>query len=212
LASQEDGPHPIRLIVGISGASGAIYGVRALELLQRLPHVETHLVMTSAGQATLSYETGYTVGSVRKLADHVHSDRDIGATIASGSFRTAGMLIAPCSIKTLSGIATSFSSSLMVRAADVVLKEQRRLVLLLREAPLHLGHIRLMQMAAEAGAVISPPVPGFYARPTTIDDIVNHSVSRALDLFDLDVGPVRRWEGLRPDDAPPQVPDVAGEP
>ena len=202
---------PPRLVVGISGASGAIYGVRLLELLAETP-VQTHLVVTRSARITLRHEVGLTLADLTDRADVVHPDTDVGATIASGSFRTAGMLIAPCSIKTLSGIATSFGSSLMVRAADVVLKEQRRLVLLLREAPLHLGHIRLMQMAAEAGAVISPPVPGFYARPTTIDDIVNHSVSRALDLFGLDVGAVRRWDGLQPGDAPPQPSDDPGEP
>jgi 4-hydroxy-3-polyprenylbenzoate decarboxylase len=186
-----------RIIVGITGASGAIYGVRALELLRDVPGVETHLVMSSPAQATVTYETGFTVRAVRGLADFTHSDKDIGASIASGSFRTAGMLVAPCSIKTLSGIATSYASGLVVRAADVVLKERRPLVLLLRETPLHAGHLRLMQAATEAGAVIAPPVPAFYARPRTLEDVIDHTVARALDLFDIDLGHVlQRWQGF----------------
>jgi 4-hydroxy-3-polyprenylbenzoate decarboxylase len=195
-----------RIIIGITGASGAVYGVRALQLLHELPGVETHLVMTSAGQATVTYETGIRLGAVRALADFTHSDKDIGATIASGSFRTAGMLVAPCSIKTLSGIATSHASGLVVRAADVVLKERRPLVLLLREKPLHAGHLRIMQAATEAGAVIAPPVPAFYARPRTLEDVIDHTVARALELFDINVGTLRRWEGLgRPDDVESRV-------
>jgi flavin prenyltransferase len=195
-----------RIIVGITGASGAIYGVRALELLRDVPGVETHLVMSSAGQATVTYETQFTLRAVRALADFTHSDKDIGATIASGSFRTAGMLVAPCSIKTLSGIATSYASGLVVRAADVVLKERRPLVLLLRETPLHSGHLRIMQAATEAGAVIAPPVPAFYARPRTLEDVIDHTVARALDHFDLDVGVLRRWQGLgHPDEVEPRI-------
>jgi 4-hydroxy-3-polyprenylbenzoate decarboxylase len=202
-----------RIIVGITGASGAIYGVRALELLRDVPGVETHLVMSSAAQATVTYETGFTVKAVRGLADFTHSDKDIGASIASGSFRTAGMLVAPCSIKTLSGIATSYASGLVVRAADVVLKERRPLVLLLRETPLHAGHLRLMQAATEAGAVIAPPVPAFYARPRTLEDVIDHTVARALDLFDVDVGDVlQRWQGLggRADAEPRLVAQLRG--
>lgn len=194
----ESGGDVRRIIVGITGASGAIYGIRVLEALRELPDVETHLIMSSAGQATVAYETGYRVGEVRALADHVHSNRDTGASIASGSFRTAGMIIAPCSIKTLSGVAMSYGSGLITRAADVVLKERRRLVLLLRETPLHAGHINLMRLATAAGAVIAPPVPAFYTRPLSVDDIVNHTVARALDLFDIDIKGTQRWAGLRP--------------
>ncbi|MHA6796249.1 UbiX family flavin prenyltransferase [Pseudonocardia bannensis] len=190
-----------QIIVALTGASGAIYGIRALEILRAQPDVETHLVLTKAARATIGYETDRSVADVRALADVVHSDNDLGAPISSGSFRTAGMLVAPCSVKTLSGIATSYDDSLVVRAADVVLKERRRLVLLLRETPLHAGHIRLMADVTASGAIVMPPVPAFYARPASVADIVDHTVGRALDLLGIDTDAVQRWDGdRRPED------------
>ena len=186
---------PQRLIVAITGASGAIYGVRALELLRAMGGIETHLILSPSGARTLLEETDVSVAQVRDLADCVHSPRDIGATVASGSFRTLGLLVAPCSMKTLSGIAHSYNDELVVRAADVCLKERRRVVLLLRETPLHAGHIALMQQATTNGAVLMPPVPAFYTRPQSVDDIVTQTVARALDLFGLDVAAVKRWDG-----------------
>lgn len=183
---------PQRLIVGISGASGIIYGVRALELL-RGRGVETHLVMSRSAEVTLAYETKLKVAAIQKMADVVHPIGDIGAAISSGSFKTLGMLVAPCSIRTLSEIVSGVTSTLLTRAADVVLKERRRLVLMVRETPFHLGHLRAMTAATEMGAIIAPPIPGFYFDPKSIDDIVNQSVGRALDLFGIDVGVVRRW-------------------
>ncbi len=183
---------PRRLVVGISGASGVVYGIRALEALKRAG-IETHLVMTRSAEMTLAYETGIKLKDVRALASVVHPIQDVGASIASGSFRTLGMLVAPCSIRSLAEIAYGQTTSLLTRAADVALKERRRLVLMVRESPLHLGHIRAMAAATEAGAVIAPPLPAFYSAPATIDDLVDHSVGRALDLFDLEVGLVRRW-------------------
>ena len=186
---------PQRLIVAITGASGAIYGVRALELLRAMGGIVTHLILSPSGARTLLEETDVSVAQVRDLADCVHSPRDIGATVASGSFRTLGLLVAPCSMKTLSGIAHSYNDELVVRAADVCLKERRRVVLLLRETPLHAGHIALMQQATTNGAVLMPPVPAFYTRPQSVDDIVTQTVARALDLFGLDVAAVKRWDG-----------------
>jgi len=186
-----------RMIVGISGATGAIYGIRTLQLLQKIEDIEVHLVMTPAARLTIAAETDFSLPEVRKLADVVHDIRDVGATISSGSFRTLGMIVAPCSMRTLSAIVHSAAGNLLVRAADVVLKERRRLVLLPRETPLHLGHCRLLTSACELGAILVPPVPAFYNRPKTIDDIVNHTVGRALDLFDLDTDEVQRWGGLR---------------
>ncbi len=183
-----------RIIVGISGASGIIYGVRALELLRDC-QVETHLVMSRSAELTLHYELDMTSQEVKDLASEVHAIRNIGASIASGSFRTAGMLVAPCSIRTLSEIATGVTSTLLTRAADVVLKERRRLVLMVRETPLHLGHLQSMTRVSEMGAIIAPPVPAFYTRPESLDDIVTQSVGRVLDLFDLEVQQVRRWTG-----------------
>ncbi len=183
-----------RIIVGISGASGIIYGVRALQLLREC-EVETHLVMSRSAELTLHYELEMSSEEVRNLASEVHAIRNIGASIASASFQTAGMLVAPCSIRTLSEIATGVTSTLLTRAADVVLKERRRLVLMVRETPLHLGHLHSMTRVSEMGAVIAPPVPAFYARPESLDDIVTQSVGRVLDLFDLEVGQVRRWTG-----------------
>ena len=182
-----------RIIVAITGASGVIYGVRALQLLHRLRSYETHLVLSPAAIRTLIEETDHTPDEIRALADVVHSHKDIGASIASGSFKSEGMLVAPCSVKTLSGIAHCYSDDLVVRAADVCMKERRRVVLLFRETPLHAGHIALLQQVTQSGAIVMPPVPGFYARPRSVDDIVNQTVGRALDLFEIDVGVVRRW-------------------
>jgi 4-hydroxy-3-polyprenylbenzoate decarboxylase len=181
-----------RLIVGISGASGIVYGVRALEAL-RGHGIETHLVMSRSAEITLAYEMGMKVAEVHALADVVHPIQDIGASIASGSFHTEGMIVAPCSIKSMSEIAAGTTGTLLTRAADVVLKERRRLVLLVRETPLHMGHLRTMANVSEMGAIVMPPVPAFYHRPKTIDDIVNQTVGRALDLFGFDFGMVKRW-------------------
>ncbi|MEQ0828529.1 UbiX family flavin prenyltransferase [Enterobacter dykesii] len=186
-----------RLIVGLSGASGAIYGVRLLQVLRNVAEVETHLVMSQAARQTLSLETDLSLRDVQALADVVHDARDIAASISSGSFKTAGMVILPCSIKTLSGIVNSYTDTLVTRAADVVLKERRPLVLCVRETPLHLGHLRLMTQAAELGAVIMPPVPAFYHRPTSLDDVINQTVNRVLDQFDIDLPEdlFTRWKG-----------------
>ncbi len=186
-----------RLIVGISGASGAIYGVRLLQVLRDVAEVETHLVMSQAARQTLSLETDYSLRDVQALADAVHDARDIAASISSGSFKTAGMVILPCSIKTLSGIVNSYTDTLVTRAADVILKERRPLVLCVRETPLHLGHLRLMTQAAELGAVIMPPVPAFYHRPQSLDDVINQTVNRVLDQFDIDLPDdlFTRWQG-----------------
>jgi len=182
-----------RLIVALTGASGVIYGVRALELLRSIPDLETHAVISPSALQTLVAETDHTPEHVRELAHTTHNFRDIGAAIASGSFRALGMLIAPCSVKTLAGIATGYSDELIVRAADVCLKERRRLVLLFRETPLHAGHIETMAQATRNGAIVMPPVPAFYHRPSSVDDIVTQTVGRALDLFGIDVG-VKRWK------------------
>jgi 4-hydroxy-3-polyprenylbenzoate decarboxylase len=181
-----------RLIVGISGASGIVYGIRTLQLLRKA-EVETHLIMSRSAQVTLAYETDMKVADVAALADVVYAQSDIGAAISSGSFRTMGMIVAPCSMRTLGEIAACVSSSLLTRAADVALKERRRLVLLVRETPLHLGHLRAMVAATEMGAVIYPPVPALYAKPKTIDEMVDQTVGRVLDLFDIDTGLVHRW-------------------
>ena len=183
-----------RIIVGISGASGIIYGVRALQLLRDLG-VETHLVMSKSAELTLHHELDMSTAEVKALASEVHAIKNVGASIASGSFITAGMLIAPCSIRTMSEIATGVTSTLLTRAADVVLKERRRLVLMVRETPLHTGHLRTMTQLSEMGAVIAPPVPAFYARPESLDDMVTQGVGRVLDLFDLPVRQVVRWQG-----------------
>ena len=186
-----------RLIVGLSGASGAIYGVRLLQVLRNVAEVETHLVMSQAARQTLSLETDLSLRDVQALADVVHDARDIAASISSGSFKTAGMVILPCSIKTLSGIVNSYTDTLVTRAADVVLNERRPLVLCVRETPLHLGHLRLMTQAAELGAIIMPPVPAFYHRPTSLDDVINQTVNRVLDQFDIDLPEdlFTRWQG-----------------
>ena len=188
----DHGP-PARIIVGISGASGAVYGVRALELLAAAG-VETHLVVTRSAHLTLSQELSMSPAALAGKASVVHDIQNIGAAIASGSFRTLGMLIAPCSVRTMSEIATGVTSTLISRAADVVLKERRRLVLMVRETPLHLGHLRTMTQLAEMGAIIAPPLPAFYARPESLDEMVNHSIGRVLDLFGIDNGLTRRWK------------------
>ena len=188
-----------RIIVGLSGASGVIYGIRLLEVLQALPDVESHLVMSTAAATTIPLETDYTPEEVRTLATVEYRFKDIAAAISSGSFRTDGMIVLPCSMKTLSAIAYSFSDNLLTRAADVVLKERRKLILCPRETPLHLGHLRAMTLAAEMGAFIVPPMAAFYHRPRTIDDIVNQTVNRVLDLVDVTLPEdlFRRWQGGR---------------
>jgi 4-hydroxy-3-polyprenylbenzoate decarboxylase len=194
-ASQHGDNQPRRLIVGISGASGAIYGVRILQALQG-SDIETHLVMTESARITLASETDLGVSEVEAMATCVHNVRNIGANISSGSFKTMGMVVAPCSIRSLSEIAYGMTGSLLTRAADVVLKERRRLVLMVRETPLHHGHLKSLLQASENGAIIMPPLPAFYARPQTLDDMINHSVGRCLDLFDIDTNLVKRWSGL----------------
>lgn len=182
------------IIVGISGASGIIYGIRALQLLRDCG-VETHLVMSKSAELTLHYELDMPLAAVHKLATQVHAVKNVGASISSGSFATAGMLIAPCSVRTMSEIATGVTSSLLTRAADVVLKERRRLVLMVRETPLHTGHLRTLTQLSEMGAIVAPPVPAFYARPESLDAMVTQSVGRVLDLFGIDSGQVTRWQG-----------------
>jgi flavin prenyltransferase len=186
---------PQRLIVGISGASGIIYGVRILQALQGTG-IETHLVMSDSARITLGAEMDLSIKDVEALASVVHNAKNIGATISSGSFKTMGMVVAPCSIRSLSEIAYGMTTSLLSRAADVVLKERRRLVLMVRETPLHAGHLRAMTQAVENGAILMPPVPAFYAKPQSLDEMVNHSVGRCLDLFDIDTNLVARWPGM----------------
>jgi flavin prenyltransferase len=191
---------PRRLTIGISGASGIVYGIRMLELL-RGTDVETHLVMSRSAEMTLAYETDLRIKEVRALARVSHPNTDIGASISSGSFQTMGMAVVPCSIKTMSEIATGVTGSLLSRAADVVLKERRRLVLAVRETPLHGGHLRTMAQLSDMGAIIAPIVPAFYNRPQTIDDIINHTVGRLLDLFGVDTPVVKRWQGAPEEEA-----------
>ncbi|KAB2901644.1 MAG: UbiX family flavin prenyltransferase [Burkholderiaceae bacterium] len=191
-----------RLIVAITGASGAIYGVRLLQVLRAMSDWETHLVMSASGALTAAQELDIKRSEIEALADVVHNVKDIGAAVSSGSFRTAGMVVAPCSMKTLASIAHGLADNLVSRSADVVLKERRRLVLLARETPLNLAHLRNMTAVTEMGAIVFPPVPAFYARPTTLDDMVDHTVGRVLDLFDIEHADlVQRWEGLRRPDA-----------
>jgi 4-hydroxy-3-polyprenylbenzoate decarboxylase len=185
-----------RIIVGITGASGAIYGVRLLEILKSAG-IDTHLIVSRAAQVTLAYETDLKLADIERLATVVHPNNDIGAACSSGSFRTMGMIIAPCSIKTMAEIATGNTANLISRAADVALKERRRVVLLLRETPLHLGHIRTMAAVTEAGAIVYPPVPAFYAQPKSLADMVDHTLGRVLDLYDIETGAVRRWSGSK---------------
>ena len=183
-----------RLIVGISGATGAIYGVRILEILAKVDDVETHLVLTQAGKMTIQVETPFSVKDVEALADVVHDIHNVGASISSGSFRTAGMVIAPCSMKSMGGIANSLGGDLLVRAADVILKERKKLVLVVRETPLHLGHLEAMVSLTRMGAIVFPPVPAFYHRPKSLDDVINQTVTRILDQFDIDVKLFHRWD------------------
>ena len=185
----------MKVVVGISGASGSIYGLRLLERLRSRPEVEVHLIISRSGEKTIFLETGKLVADVRGMAHYSYPLEDIGATLASGSYPIDGMVIAPCSIHTMSAIATGITSNLLVRAADVTLKERRRLILMVRESPLHLGHLRNMTALAEMGAIIAPPVPGFYHHPQTVMDIVDHSVNRVMDLLGLADPAVRRWEG-----------------
>ncbi|WP_122974710.1 UbiX family flavin prenyltransferase [Comamonas thiooxydans] len=186
-----------RMVVGISGASGIVYGIRLLEIL-RESNVETHLVMSRSAQLTMAYETDLKIADLKALADVWHANSDVGASISSGSFRVDGMIIAPCSVKTLSEIATGCTSTLLARAADVMLKERRRLALMVRETPLHIGHIRSMAAVTEAGGIICPPVPAFYTRPKSLTDLVDHTVGRVLDLFDIDFKGTHRWsEGTK---------------
>ena len=192
---------PRRLIVGISGASGVVYGVRILQVLQG-SGIETHLVMSDSAKMTLATESDLSVKEVEALATEVHNAKNIGASISSGSYKTIGMVIAPCSIRSLSEVAYGMTSSLLTRAADVVLKERRRLVLMVRETPLHNGHLRALLQASENGAIIMPPVPALYARPESLDDMINHTVGRCLDLFDIDTQLTKRWAGMGKADAP----------
>ncbi|WP_454625302.1 UbiX family flavin prenyltransferase [Bradyrhizobium cenepequi] len=182
-----------RIIIALTGASGVVYGIKALTLLRRVEDIETHLIISPAAARTIAAETDMSLDEVRALGDRVYSHRDIGASISSGSFVTLGMLVAPCSIKTLSGIANSYNDDLIVRAADVCLKERRRVVLMLRETPLHGGHIELMAKADRCGAIIMPPAPAFYSKPLTLDDVVTQTVGRSLDLFDIRMAVVKRW-------------------
>ena len=186
--------NPRRLVVGIAGASGVIYGIRILEILKKTD-IETHLIISKSAEMTLAYETDMKAKEVKALASVVHPIGDIGASISSGSFATMGMIVAPCSIKTMSEIATGVTSSLLSRAADVVLKEKRRLVLAMRETPLHVGHLRTMTTLAEIGAIVAPIVPAFYNKPKTVDDVINHTVGRLLDLFGIETKLVKRWQG-----------------
>jgi flavin prenyltransferase len=186
---------PRRIVVGVSGASGAIYGVRALEALRDVPGLETHAVISKGAAATIAYETGRDPAEVAALADVTYEETNLAAAIASGTFLTDGMLVAPCSMRTLAAVAGSLNDNLLVRAADVHLKERRRLVLMVRETPLHLGHLRLMSDVTAAGAVVLPPVPGFYTRPETVADIVDHSVGKALDVLGIEHELFERWSG-----------------
>lgn len=189
---------PQRLIIGISGASGAVYGVRLLELLRDSP-IETHLVVSKSALITVSHETGLSWSDLKPMASVCYSNQDIGAAIASGSYKTLGMIVAPCSMRSMSEIASGVTSTLLTRAADVILKERRRLALMVRETPLHRNHLRTMTELTELGAIIAPPVPAFYALPKTLDEMVDHSLGRVLDLFDIELGIVRRWRDDNPD-------------
>ena len=206
--------HKKRLIIAISGATGAIYGVRMLEILAKIDEIETHLVMSKAGRMTIQVETPFSEKDVEAMADVVHDFNNVGASISSGSFRTEGMVVAPCSMKSMSGIAHSLGGDLLVRAADVVLKERKKLVLVVRETPLHLGHLEAMASLTRMGAIIFPPVPAFYHRPKTLNDVINQTVTRILDQFDIDVKLFHRWndEGMsRHPDASKTTPITAAK-
>ena len=185
-------PDKQRIVVGISGASGVIYGVRLLQILRELP-VEIHLVMSKSAEITLAYETDFKVAQVKALAHHCHNIGDMAAPLSSGSFKTLGMVVAPCSVRSVAEMASGVTTSLLTRAADVILKERRRLVLMVRETPLHLGHLRNLSALTEMGAIIAPPVPAFYNRPKSLEDMIDHNLGRVLDLFGLDTGKVKRW-------------------
>ena len=187
---------PDRIIVALSGSSGPHYGVRLLEVLNGIEAVETHAIISAGARKTIAYEMNRDPSTVEQLADVVHDERDLGASIASGTFITSGMVIVPCSIKTMSAVASSFNDNLIARAADVCLKERRRLVLVVRETPLHAGHLRLMLQATEIGAVMLPPVPAFYHRPATLEAVIDHTVTKILDQFGIDAGLISRWQGL----------------
>ncbi len=186
----------MELIIAITGASGAVFGIKMLEILQKISNVKTHLIISKSASLTIASETNYKISEVKALADICYNIEDISACLASGSFKTDGMIIAPCSIKTMSAIAHSYCDNLITRSADVTLKERRKLVLMLRETPLHLGHLRNMALIAENGGIIYPPVPAFYSNPKTIDDLVHHSVCHALDLFNIDDSNFKRWNGM----------------
>jgi flavin prenyltransferase len=185
----------LRIVVGISGATGVVYGIRLLQVLSEIKDVETHLIISAAGEQTIGIETEFTVHEVKALADYSYPIEDIGARLCSGSFQHQGMIVAPCSMKTLSALAQSYADNLLTRAADVTLKERRRLLLLVRETPLHLGHLKNMVSVTEMGAVVMPPIPTFYDKPQTIQDIVDHTVGRALDFFGIEHNLLRRWGG-----------------
>ena len=184
------------LIIGITGATGVIYGIRLLEVLATMKDIETHLVLSEAGELNIRYETDWKIEAIKALADYYYDINDIGARLASGSFRRDGMIVAPCSIKTLSALANSYTENLLIRAGDVTLKERKRLVLLVRETPLHIGHIRNMERLSEMGAIIMPPVPAFYHRPKTIQDIIDHTIGKVLDIFGIEHNLFQRWSGL----------------
>jgi flavin prenyltransferase len=197
MVQKKDKKEVKKIIVGISGASGAVYGIEILKLLRDVEGVETHLIISKAAAMTIAYETGYKVSDVIKLADAHYAVDDIGAALSSGSYKTMGMVIAPCSAKTMAEIASGVTANLMSRAADVVLKEKRRLVLMLRETPLHLGHIKNLEKLCQMGAIISPPVPAFYTKPKSLEEMVRHTVGRVLDLFDIETMGIKRWQGMR---------------
>jgi len=184
------------LIIGITGATGAIYGIRLLEVLSARRDIETHLVISEAGELNIRHETDWKIEAIKALADYYYDINDIGARLASGSFKRDGMIVAPCSIKTLSALANSYTENLLIRAGDVTLKERKRLVLLVRETPLHIGHIRNMERLSEMGAIIMPPVPAFYYRPKTIQDIIDHTIGKVLDIFGIEHNLFQRWSGL----------------
>jgi 4-hydroxy-3-polyprenylbenzoate decarboxylase len=190
----------MKLIIGITGASGVIYGIRLLEVLTKYKDVETHLVISEAGEQNMRYETSWKVEEVKSLADFCYDVRALGATLSSGSFKTEGMIVAPCSVKTMSALANSYTDNLLVRAGDVTLKETRKLILLLRETPLHLGHLRSMAKLAEMGAIIMPPVPAFYHRPRTIEDIIDHTIGKILDILGVEHDLFPRWSGIPTED------------
>ena len=188
------------LVVGITGASGAVYGIRLLEVLSSIKNVETHLIVSEPAEAIIKYETGRSIENVRELASFSYDIRDIGAQISSGSFKTDGMIVAPCTVKTMSAIANSYSENLLVRVGDVTMKERRQLLLLVRETPLHIGHLRNMERLCEMGAIIMPPVPAFYHKPQTIQDIVDHTVGKMLDIFGIEHTLFQRWSGIAKQD------------